>query len=604
VALEDLTFDERRLLANLRAYAQFRQGFYTQVAIGELGVTGPQRGFTSTVLQSFPGQGNVGGFLGLLQQAQIVRNSEDTLRLQLRTLDRLNALYDNELVDLIQVDLFAQDVERQRSTLLISKNLYELSLDRYKAGTLGLPPDLPIELDERLIRQFQFIPREATGVQEQLLALQRRIGELPDVPEVPVVAQAIDECLQYVEPVNQLFDNAGEDLARLDAIVPIREKSMDETEIKNFHRELDRLRRLFMDLRSGEQGFDASIAKLQSLQEGLSEDTRRATTRGLTSWIGGYLQIVERLVLIPAQARLEQIVVEPIDLRSEDAFRVGLANRLDFKNGRAALVDQWRQIQVNADALQSVLNVTANGDIRTARNNAASFRAPTGTVRLGLEFDAPFTRLLERNSYRESLVNYQRSRRNYIQSRDSLNLGVRALLRNLKQLRENVEIQRRAVAIAMRRVDQTQLQLNPPRQPVQPGQRAPINPTLARDLLSAQLSFLSSQNSLLSAWLSYYATRMRLYRELGVMRLDPEGRWIESPLEDIEEFGPAESPDAEELPRPIPTSWIEVAEYLQPTSLAETGTVQPIGYVAAPGFSQMQRLPPTSVPPDTNGYSR
>ena len=37
VALEGLTFEERKLLANLRAYAQFRQGFYTEVAIGERG---------------------------------------------------------------------------------------------------------------------------------------------------------------------------------------------------------------------------------------------------------------------------------------------------------------------------------------------------------------------------------------------------------------------------------------------------------------------------------------------------------------------------------------------------------------------------------------
>ena len=43
VALEQLTFQERKLLSNLRAYGQFRQGFYTQIAIGELGVVGPQR---------------------------------------------------------------------------------------------------------------------------------------------------------------------------------------------------------------------------------------------------------------------------------------------------------------------------------------------------------------------------------------------------------------------------------------------------------------------------------------------------------------------------------------------------------------------------------
>ena len=89
IALEQLTLSERRLLANLRAYSQFRQGFFTQVVIGELGVSGPERGGPDTVLQSFSGVGGVGGYLGLLQQAQEIRNTEDNLRLQLRTRDRL-----------------------------------------------------------------------------------------------------------------------------------------------------------------------------------------------------------------------------------------------------------------------------------------------------------------------------------------------------------------------------------------------------------------------------------------------------------------------------------------------------------------------------------
>ena len=68
IALEQLTFVERALLANLRAYHQYRQGFFTQVTIGELGVAGPQRGGGSTVIAGFSGQGGVGGYIGLLQQ--------------------------------------------------------------------------------------------------------------------------------------------------------------------------------------------------------------------------------------------------------------------------------------------------------------------------------------------------------------------------------------------------------------------------------------------------------------------------------------------------------------------------------------------------------
>jgi hypothetical protein len=178
---------------------------------------------------------------------------------------------------------------------------------------------------------------------------------------------------------------------------------------------------------------------------------------------------------------------------------------------------------------------------------------------LGLEFDAPFTRLLERNTYRESLIEYQRSRRAFIQSRDSLQLGLRAILRNLELRRQQLKIQRRAVAIALRRVDQTQLELTAPRAI---GQR--IDSTTATNLLSAQGSLQSSQNAFLAAWLSYYASRLRLYRELGIMVLDSEGRWLEFPIEGssrgFEESGEEDAPDGEDLfmpplPAVIPADW-------------------------------------------------
>jgi len=301
------------------------------------------------------------------------------------------------------------------------------------------------------------------------------------------------------------------------------------------------------------------------------------------------------------------ITVDPVDLGTDDAFQVALANRLDFMNGRAALVDRWRAIQVSADALQSVVSVTSSGDIRTARNNPVSFRAPTGSLRLGLEFDAPFTRLLERNAYRESLIQYQRSRRAFIQSRDSLHLGLRALIRQLEQLRQNLEIQRGAVAIAIRRVDQTQLLLNEPRPAPQPGQKSNIS-TTARTLVNAQTSLLNTQNSLLRAWLSYYAARMRLYRELGVMTLDLEGQWIEHPIGGSGDGAPAgdDDPNLEELPLPpaIPLGWIEVANYFEhPSEVPPDVKVLPAIYSAPVLSNGLHRLPLPAGRLETNGNS-
>ncbi|MEX2561289.1 MAG: hypothetical protein WD403_15305, partial [Pirellulales bacterium] len=64
VALEQLTITERALLANLRALERYRHGLYTSIAVGELGVAGPQRRggfFGGTGLTGFTGQGS-GGF--------------------------------------------------------------------------------------------------------------------------------------------------------------------------------------------------------------------------------------------------------------------------------------------------------------------------------------------------------------------------------------------------------------------------------------------------------------------------------------------------------------------------------------------------------------
>lgn len=689
IALEQLTLSERRLLANLRAYSQFRQGFFTQVVIGELGVSGPSRGGPDTVLQSFSGFGGVGGYLDLLQQAQQIRNTEDNLRLQLRTRDRLEALYDNELIDIVQVDQFRQNIEVTRSNLLDQTNGLELAVDNYKTQILGLPADLPTEVDEQLVEQFQLIPVESSPVVDAILELQVRVGDvgelldlanradtleqslagvaeldideaelflldlqaivdavarrlkrLPDdlaaledanpsanldleavgesaeriqseLDELPqrflgaserleaILDELTDENFSqmlrenqdwlaeimslshdilliqtvvrdvesepqrslsaaegFIAPVEALFEIARSDVQKMNAIVPERERLMRDDEKELFQRDRDRLYERFQELETGEVGFEVAVNELKRIRTASSEATREQIIVDLTAWIQTFVQMVERLSLIPAQARLEVITVEQVQLDPDVAFQVALANRLDFMNGRAALVDRWRAIQIAANDLKSNLTITGSGDVRTARNNPVDFRASTTSLRLGVEFDAPLARLLERNGYRETLIQYQRSRRDFIQSRDSLQKGLRALLRTLEQRRLQLEIQRRAVSIALRRVEQTQLALLTPPPPVQPGSRPQINPTTAINLLGAQSSLQSSQNSFLAAWLNYYAARLRLYREMGIMQLDPQGQWIENSID----FGvpiPSQEDDSELLLPPLP---IEVLE--------------------------------------------
>ncbi|WP_372898054.1 TolC family protein [Stieleria sp.] len=606
IGLEGLTQVERTLLANLRSYAQFRQGFYTQVAIGELGVVGPQRNGRGTSLQVFGGQAQLGGYVGLLRQLQQIRNAEDNLNLQIRTLAQLEALLVAGLIDLVQVDQFRQNVERDRASLLQSRNDFLRSLDQYKAFTLGLPPNLPVELDDDLIHQFQLVDRAATAIQDTIAEFQRRPSELGENPDPEAIESLRRDVYELVQPLRENLVIVATDLKLAKDSIPLRQRAMDDAAKEAFAREIAELDTGYADLLVQLERIEIEVERMKaglprlpdpdefSLRLDADEDDvapvvdepdsiapssdapdGAATiaelvnpTAEVTSDIDRtvillrkMLRLIQGSILVQARARLEAVSVDRITLQTEQAYQIALQNRLDFMNGRAALVDDWRQIQIAADALQSVLDFSASGSVQTDRNNPLSFRGSTGSAAVGLRFDAPLTRLVERNQYRESLINYQRSRRALIQSHDSLHLGLRVLLREIEQLRTNLEIQRRAVAIAIRRVDVTGSALYAPVPPPQPGQRsAPFGPTAAINLLSAQSALRDTQDSFLTAWLSYYAAKLRLARELGVMELDLEGRRIETPLPG--EVSPLEfdATDVDPLPPPIGQTLIDAAQ--------------------------------------------
>jgi len=64
----------------------------------------------------------------------------------------------------------------------------------------------------------------------------------------------------------------------------------------------------------------------------------------------------------------------------------------------------------------------------------------------------------------------------------------------------------------------------------------------ARNLVEALSSLLSAQNNFLGVWINYEVQRMNLDLDLGTMKLDHRGLWIDP--------GPITSKDAEDLPLP------------------------------------------------------
>jgi hypothetical protein len=129
-------------------------------------------------------------------------------------------------------------------------------------------------------------------------------------------------------------------------------------------------------------------------------------------------------------------------------------------------------------------------------------------------------------------------------------------------LETNMEIQRRALVLAIRRVDKTREDLNKPpapAKPTQPGQPAEpvetLGPTVAFNLTTALNDLQGAQNTFMSVVLNHYENRMLLYRELGIMQLDDCGMWIDRPIEESDGLTDDQCP----MPPSVPAEWLEDA---------------------------------------------
>jgi hypothetical protein len=597
IALEQLTRAERGFLGNLRAYQRWRHGFYTDIAVGGGGTGGPSRFggfFGGTGLTGFTGQGgsgfggvggasgfggfgfgggggggggggagglagggagSVGGYIGLLQQQQSLRNQRDNFDAQFRTLRLLESQLEGGMIDLDQVDRFRQSIQTLRASLNDAENSMINSIQDFITGELDLPPDLRAELDDSFIQPFQFIDRKVTNLQNRINDFQMAVGDLPQVPDLMVMEQLFDDINQLQQNTQSLFELVVKDLQHLEDQSSERINYMSQDQIPVFN---EAKKVLADNLSELLERFDVTVKSRDQLSMNLAAGTESATADGVVELAAELYSIVQEISLVQARTRMESIVLVPFELTTDQAVEIARAYRLDWMNNRAAIVDSWRLVQYNADPLQSSLSIVTSGSIGTVDRNVAKFRADEGSLKLGFQFDAPLTRVLERNNFRQALIDYQRSRRQIIQFEDTIYEGFDQTLRSMKQLELNMDIQRSAMIIAIRRVDTLLEQLREPPAPAAPGALpTQLGQTIANDLLSALSDLTNTQDNFMSVWLRHYQARMLFMRDLGIMELNDEDVWIDVSLE--EALRSAEEFRDQALPPEVPQAWIELA---------------------------------------------
>ncbi len=448
---------------------------------------------------------------------------------------------------------------------------------------VGLPPNVNLQVDEELLKPFELISSELIDLESELRKLQKDIGEelLPNVGQgvMEELPPKLSATRKYVGALNRMRDQLYEvgivqvqnDFLPIQQILELTKDDWRAAApgMRYFRSESERTRlleRMTNDLRQyrlAERDFafgsgmltmlnevldaeseDALLRKLDKSGNGLiemaelpenwSELPRTGDKAALESYsveqllwesISGardlrdkyLLRMAQSLEVIQAALRVEQIAIVPFTLDGtmevpdiEKVTAIGLENRHDLMNVRAQVMDARRKVEITANALEAGLDITFKG---TQGLNPDASGSTTHSA--GVQFTTPLDQVLERNAYRETLVKYQRARRTYMGAEDEIKQSIRKSWRQIQVQEYRLEIDRTTVRNAALQYDSASLQ-------AAGGQQQN-----ALSLTNALNAVLTAQNSLVADWVTYETNRLNIFRDMGIMDIDPRGVWTD-----------------------------------------------------------------------------
>lgn len=574
LVLENLTQAERLLLYSVRDLARFRQVFFTDVVGSGTGYLGlllqlqlirNQQDNISRLerqvaelqavntnfspiyrvpLGAFPPETVIPDLLRdqleynpldeeLIWRGPLLDDQEAALRALSSDPNVRSAI--NELIESIRVVPSSLDVLTLQSRLVESRNqlrsqqqALQDSLDAFKR-LLGLPPDIPLGIDDGLLTQFQFIDPGLKAIEAQVEGFVIDWGRVnDDDPPLSSITALLERYLGLAGLVEQsAFSLVAKDLAAVQTNLPRRLAALpSDAERDRVRGDVDADRRRF---ENNQDRLESNLLQAQRLREhlaGLTADADLNARKEFYSLVKvlqeDLLQIVRGLTVSQIAMRLELVEVQPFDMPMEDVVAYAIENRVDLMNDRALVMDARRRVEVAANRLMSAIDLVATGDVQNSGGpNPVDFRLDRSDFRVGVQFTAPLDQIAERNAYRASLIAYQRARRGYMAAEDTVKQQVREEWRSLDILKLNIETSRQAVRIAALQFDSAVEETNDPNA----GAQSSRNGVRGQALLTALDAVLRAQNELLRNWVNYERSRLNIYRDTGMMEVGPDGLW-------------------------------------------------------------------------------
>jgi hypothetical protein len=525
------------------------------------------------------------GYLSAILERTVLFNYYKNIQALQRYLRIFDVWLQGGLINNVQHGLVEARLLSSYETVLGQQVSFRVSLDQLKQQ-LGLPLTVPLDIapgplqpminiieayeklfinHERVITNVDQYGLEKVAEAGQMRARLRRMLDRTPLLRGTQTREKILSRLPYWEnfakdkPWNQRYNALMEEYKK-------RRIPLDELRIKKAERpgeplpeeEQRRGEELQFDLDLLEYELALSIYERQQWQKEEDADVRRRVHR--TQFFGLrriflnviYHAYVERQQAVkkiwpelpPIRARNVDVIAASEDEALTAVEQATFENRVDLMNVRAQLTDAWRKIRVAANALMGVFNVDYHLGATTpaGRGLPFAFSGSRTTHQLIFTGQLPLVRILQRNNYRSTLINFQQVRRSLFQFEDQLLFNVRFDLRQVRILANNYQrVQKRQIELAYMQVDQALQAFNQPQAPpgtdiILPGLIGPVSrapqpgdpAALTTQLLSTQGSLLTSQNDLYNTWIGFQIARVDLYRDMGVMPLDNRGVWIDA----------------------------------------------------------------------------
>lgn len=232
---------------------------------------------------------------------------------------------------------------------------------------------------------------------------------------------------------------------------------------------------------------------------------------------------------------LEDLDVMPVeldvnvpDLEHNDVVAVAQHYRLDLQTAHDQIEDAQRDIEVARNGLLPDLNVNVQTQFgNPVGSPAKDFSNRATGYSAGLNLDLPLDRLAERNVYRRALISFDRSQRSFAELRDAIAAEVRGDVRGIRSAQISLDIQRRSIRLAERRLEYSLELLR----------RGTGN---ARDVTDAQSSLLTSQDNFSQARSDLQVQVLEFLKDSGTIRIDPNAGSIGRALDRDARLNPLE----------------------------------------------------------------